>query len=169
MTPARKRRLYWVLGILAGVGIAGALALSAFQKNVMFFFDPTQVAAGEVKEGQRFRLGGMVSKGTFHREPGSLEVNFIVTDFKNDLPVKYTGVLPDLFREGQGVVAHGKLRSDGVFIADEVLAKHDEKYMPPEVAKSLKNKDAAYAPGGKGESGSAASSAEAPAKSPAGI
>jgi cytochrome c-type biogenesis protein CcmE len=173
MTPARKRRLYWVLGILAGVGIAGALALSAFQKNVMFFFDPTQVAAGEVKQGERFRLGGMVSKGTFHRAAGSLEVNFVVTDFKHDLPVKYTGVLPDLFREGQGVVAHGKLGPDGVFMADEVLAKHDEKYMPPEVAKSLKKNEAAYvpegAPGEKGKEGNAASAAGAPAKSPAGI
>jgi cytochrome c-type biogenesis protein CcmE len=152
MTPARKRRLYWVLGILAGVGIAGALALSAFQKNVMFFFDPSQVAAGEVKEGQRFRLGGMVAKDRFKRQTGTLEVHFVVTDFKHQLPVKYTGVLPDLFREGQGVVAHGKLGSDGVFVADEVLAKHDEKYMPPEVARSLKKNggdgaEAAYAPG----------------------
>ena len=151
MTPARKRRLYWVLGILAGVGIAAALALSAFQKNVMFFFDPTKVAAGEVKPGERFRLGGMVTKGSFHREAGSLDVTFTVTDFQHDVPVKYTGVLPDLFREGQGVVAHGKLGTDGVFVADEVLAKHDEKYMPPEVAKSLKNKEAAYVPEGKGE------------------
>src|SRR5688572_5011012 len=148
MTPARKRRLFWVVGILAGVGIASALALSAFQKNVMFFFDPTQVAAGEVKEGQRFRLGGMVEKNSFKREAGSLDVHFVVTDFKHQLPVKYTGVLPDLFREGQGVVAHGKLGSDGVFVADEVLAKHDEKYMPPEVARSLKKNggDAAYVP-----------------------
>jgi cytochrome c-type biogenesis protein CcmE len=168
MTPARKRRLYWVLAILAGVGIAGALALSAFQKNVMFFFDPTQVAAGEVKQGERFRLGGMVSQGTFHRQPGSLDVPFIVTDFKHELPVKYTGVLPDLFREGQGVVAHGKLGTDGVFVADEVLAKHDEKYMPPEVAKSLKKNEAAGTPGPNGE-GNAASTVEAPAKSPAGI
>ncbi len=145
MTPARKRRLYWVLGILAGVGIAGALALSAFQKNVMFFFDPSQVAAGEVKPGERFRLGGMVAQGSFHRQPGSLDVNFIVTDFKTELPVKYTGVLPDLFREGQGVVAHGRL-TDGVFIADEVLAKHDEKYMPPEVARSLKKNGETYVP-----------------------
>jgi cytochrome c-type biogenesis protein CcmE len=167
MTPARKRRLYWVLGILAGVGIAGALALSAFQKNVMFFFDPTQVAAGEVKQGERFRLGGMVSKGSFHRQPGSLDVTFVVTDFKTEQPVKYTGVLPDLFREGQGVVAHGKLNPEGVFVADEVLAKHDEKYMPPEVAKSLKKNEAAYAPGG--ETGNSATTPEVPAKSPAGI
>lgn len=173
MTPARKRRLYWVLAILAGVGIAATLALSAFQKNVMFFFDPTKVVAGEVKPGERFRLGGMVSKGSFHRQPGSLDVTFTVTDFQHDVPVKYTGVLPDLFREGQGVVAHGKLGTDGVFVADEVLAKHDEKYMPPEVAKSLKKNEAAYvpegAPGAKGETGKAATAAEAPAKSPAGI
>jgi cytochrome c-type biogenesis protein CcmE len=137
-----------VVGILAGVSIAGALALSAFQKNVMFFFDPTQVAAGEVKMGQRFRLGGMVSQGTFRRTPGSLEVHFVVTDLRHELPVKYSGVLPDLFREGQGVVAHGKLGDDGVFVADEVLAKHDENYMPPEVAKSLKKPAAAGSPEG---------------------
>jgi len=129
-----------VLGIVAGVGIAGALALSAFRSNVTFFFDPTQVAAGEVKNGQRFRLGGMVTQGSVHREPGSLEVRFVVTDFKHDVPVSYTGVLPDLFREGTGVVAHGRMRPDGTFVADEVLAKHDEKYMPPEVAKSLKRR-----------------------------
>src|SRR5262245_30995894 len=170
MTPARKRRLYWVLGILAGVGIAGALALSAFQKNVMFFFDPTQVAAGEVKEGQRFRLGGMVTKGSFHRTPGSLEVSFTVTDFKHDLPVKYTGVLPDLFTEGQGVVAHGKLGPDGVFVADEVLAKHDEKYMPPEVSKSLKRGESRQTTQNTpGDAGNAATAAEAPAHAPAGI
>jgi cytochrome c-type biogenesis protein CcmE len=171
MTPARKRRLYWVLGILAGVGIAGGLALSAFQKNVMFFFDPSQVAAGEVKQGERFRLGGMVSKGSFHRQPGSLEVNFVVTDFKHELPVRYNGVLPDLFREGQGVVAHGRMGTDGVFVADEVLAKHDEKYMPPEVARSLKKNGEAYVPKEGADTGSTAgaTAAEAPAKAPAGI
>ena len=162
MTPARKRRLYWVVGILAGVGIASALALSAFQKNVMFFFDPSQVAAGEVKAGERFRLGGMVSKGSFQRtRPGSLEIRFVVTDFKHELPVKYTGVLPDLFREGQGVVAHGRLGDDGVFVADEVLAKHDEKYMPPEVERSLKKNNSAYTP--DGESNSLEASVEKPA------
>jgi cytochrome c-type biogenesis protein CcmE len=135
MTPNRKRRLILVLGILAGVGIAGGLALKAFQSNVMFFFDPSQVSAGEVKVGDRFRLGGMVEKGSVVR---SLEVQFVVTDFKQQLPVRYTGVLPDLFKENSGVVAHGRLDSSGVFIADEVLAKHDEKYMPPEVARSLK-------------------------------
>jgi cytochrome c-type biogenesis protein CcmE len=145
MTP-RRRRLVLVLGILTGVGIAGGLALTAFKKNVMFFFDPSQVAAGAVPAGERFRLGGMVEKGSVQRMPGSLEVSFIVTDFQHNLPVKYTGVLPDLFREGQGVVAHGRVGKEGVFIADEVLAKHEEKYMPPEVARSLKNKGQAYMP-----------------------
>lgn len=139
MTP-RQRRMTLVLGIVAGVGIAGALALSAFRSNVTFFFDPTAVSEGQVKHGQNFRLGGMVTKGSVQRTPGSLEVHFLVTDFKHTVPVSYTGVLPDLFREGTGVVAHGKLRPDGTFVADEVLAKHDEKYMPPEVAKSLKRR-----------------------------
>jgi cytochrome c-type biogenesis protein CcmE len=138
MTP-RQRRMTLVVGILAGVAIAGALALSAFRSNVTFFFDPTQVSAGEVKTGQHFRLGGMVTKGSVKREPGSLEVRFMVTDFKHDVPVSYTGVLPDLFREGTGVVARGHM-ANGTFVADEVLAKHDEKYMPPEVEKSLKRR-----------------------------
>jgi cytochrome c-type biogenesis protein CcmE len=129
-----------VIGILAGVGIAGTLALSAFRQNVTFYFDPSKVAAGEVKPGEHFRLGGMVTKGSVKREPGSLEVRFVVTDFAHDVPVSYTGVLPDLFREGTGVVAHGHLDGHGTFVADEVLAKHDEKYMPPEVAKSLKRR-----------------------------
>ena len=151
MTP-RRRRLYWVLGILAGVGLAGALALQAFRQNVMFYFDPSKIAAGEVKAGQRFRLGGMVEKGSVSRTPGSLAVSFVVTDFRHTVPVRYDNVLPDLFREGAGVVAHGRLDAHGVFIADEVLAKHDEKYMPPEVAASLKNKTAA----GSAAAGSAA-------------
>jgi cytochrome c-type biogenesis protein CcmE len=139
VTP-RRRRLILVIGILAGVSVAGALALSAFRQNVTFFFDPSQVAAGKVPSGERFRLGGMVTEGSVHRDPGSLEVRFVVTDFSHNVPVSYTGVLPDLFREGAGVVAHGRLRGDGTFVADEVLAKHDEKYMPPEVARSLKRR-----------------------------
>jgi cytochrome c-type biogenesis protein CcmE len=134
----RRRRLYWVLAIVAGVSGAGALALRAFQQNVMFYFDPTRIAAGEVKPGERFRLGGMVEQGSLARTPGTLEVSFIVTDFRHTVPVHYDKVLPDLFREGAGVVAHGRLDAHGTFIADEVLAKHDEKYMPPEVARSLK-------------------------------
>ena len=139
MTP-RQRRMSLVVGIVVGVGIAGALALSAFRSNVTFFFDPSAVAEGHVKNGEHFRLGGMVTKGSVKRTPGSLEVHFVVTDFKHDVPVTYSGVLPDLFREGTGVVAHGRMQSDGTFVADEVLAKHDEKYMPPEVARSLKRR-----------------------------
>jgi cytochrome c-type biogenesis protein CcmE len=139
MTPTRRRRLILVLGIVAGASIAGALALSAFRQNVTFFFDPSQVSAGQVPQGQRFRLGGMVTKGSVQRAPGSLEVRFTVTDFSHDVPVSYTGVLPDLFREGAGVVAHGRMHGN-TFVADEVLAKHDEKYMPPEVARSLKRR-----------------------------
>ena len=172
MTP-RQRRMTLVFGILAGVGVAGALALNAFKNNVTFFFDPSKVVAGEVKAGQHFRLGGMVTKGSVKREPGSLEVHFVVTDFAHDVPVTYTGVLPDLFREGTGVVANGQLRSDGTFVADEVLAKHDEKYMPPEVAKSLKrrhgeareealNETPAAAPAGSAGQSAAAAGDQAP-------
>jgi cytochrome c-type biogenesis protein CcmE len=136
MTP-RRRRLYWVLGIVAGVGLAAALALRAFQQNVMEYYDPTHIAAGEIAQGKRFTLGGMVEKGSLKRTPGSLDVSFVVTDFRHNIPVRYDKVLPDLFREGAGMVAHGHLDASGTFIADEVLAKHDEKYMPPEVARSL--------------------------------
>jgi len=108
MTP-RRRRLALVLGIVAGVSIAAALAFSAFRQNVTFFFDPTQVVAGQVPTGQRFRLGGMVKEGSLHRAPGSLEAHFVVTDFSHEVPVSYSQVLPDLFREGAGVVAHGRL------------------------------------------------------------
>jgi cytochrome c-type biogenesis protein CcmE len=147
MTP-RQRRMTLVFGIVAGVSVAGALALKAFQQNVTFFFDPTQVVSGQVAAGEQFRLGGMVTKGSVQRAPGSLEVHFVVSDLKHEVPVSYTGVLPDLFREGQGVVAHGKM-SGATFVADEVLAKHDEKYMPPQVAKSLKKRQAESAtPGG---------------------
>lgn len=136
MTPRRKRILA-VLGILGGVGIATAVALKAFDNNMLYFYDPSQVAAGKAPLGKTFRVGGMVTKGSVQRVPGSLQVRFVVTDFANSVPISYTGLLPDLFREGQGVIAHGQLR-DGVFVADEVLAKHDEKYTPPEVAKSMK-------------------------------
>jgi len=144
MTP-RRRRLWWVLGIVAGVALSGALALRAFQQNVMFYFDPSKIAAGAVKPGERFRLGGMVQKGSVQRTPGTLEVRFVVTDFRHSVAVRYDNVLPDLFREGAGVVAHGRLDAQGTFIADEVLAKHDEKYMPPEMARSLQQAAAANA------------------------
>ncbi|MEO7774576.1 MAG: cytochrome c maturation protein CcmE [Steroidobacteraceae bacterium] len=141
MTPTRRRRLLLVLGIVAGVGIAGALALKAFRDNVTFFFDPSRVVAGEVKPGQRFRLGGMVVVGSKQNTPGTQDWRFAVTDFNSTVQVHYSGVLPDLFKENAGVVTHGRLQPDGVFLADEVLAKHDEKYMPPEVKRSLKPGD----------------------------
>lgn len=147
MTP-RKKRMVLVLGILAGVSIAGALALTAFRENVMFYFDPSMIASGQAPVDERFRLGGLVAAGSVKRTPGTLEVRFNVTDLKHEVPVMYNGVLPDLFREGQGVVAHGRLQPDGVFVADEVLAKHDENYMPPEVAKSLKEKNGGTLPKG---------------------
>ncbi|MCY1364015.1 Cytochrome c-type biogenesis protein CcmE [compost metagenome] len=139
MNPLRKKRLFIILGILAGVGIAVALALSALQQNINLFYTPTQIANGEVPHDTRIRAGGMVREGSVQRSADSLEVRFVVTDFVKDVTIQYQGILPDLFREGQGIVALGKLDADGVLIADEVLAKHDEKYMPPEVTKALKD------------------------------
>lgn len=133
----RRRRMLAVAAVLAGVGLAVGLALQAFQENLLFFYSPTQVLAGEPPEGRQFRIGGLVSPGSLEREPGALEVRFLVTDNQNSLTVSYVGVLPDLFREGQGVVAKGALQADGSFRAAEVLAKHDENYMPPEVADIL--------------------------------
>jgi cytochrome c-type biogenesis protein CcmE len=135
---ARRKRMVLVAGIVVGVGLAAWLGTQAFRSNVMFFFDPSQIAAGEAPAGQRFRLGGMVQKGSVEKTPGTLDVKFLVTDYKHTVPVTYSGILPDLFRAGQGVVAHGRMQR-GVFVADEILAKHDEKYMPPEVARSLKD------------------------------
>lgn len=140
MTP-RRRRLWLVVGIVAGVGLAALVALKAFDNNLTYFYDPSQVVAGQVPVGRVFRIGGMVTRGSVERSPGSLEVRFVITDFAHSVPVRYTGLLPDLFREGQGIIAHGRMNG-GEFVADEVLAKHDEKYMPPEVAKSLKNNPA---------------------------
>ena len=137
MTPSQKRRLYMVLGILVGVGVATTFALQAFKSGIGFKA-PTDVKAGAVAEGKRFQLGGMVKKGSVERVPGTLEVRFTVTDFQNDVPVVYRGVLPDLFKEASGVTTNGRLDAAGVFQADEVLAKHDENYMPPEVTKALK-------------------------------
>ena len=137
MTPRRRRLVFVLLG-LSGVAAAAALALSAFRDNVLYFYSPTQIAAGQAPTSKAFRVGGMVSKGSVQRAPGSLEVRFVVTDFSKDVAVSYSGVLPDLFREGQGVIARGHLSAPGVFTADEVLAKHDEKYMPPEVSQSLR-------------------------------
>ena len=134
---ARQRRLILILLMLAGVAVSAALAFRAFQSNLLYFYNPTQVVAGEAPGGRSFRLGGMVADDSVVREEGSLTVAFVVTDFNNEVTVSYTGVLPDLFREGQGVVTRGKLDGSGQFIAEEVLAKHDENYMPPEVAEAL--------------------------------
>jgi cytochrome c-type biogenesis protein CcmE len=142
MTPRRKR-LYVVLGILGGVAASVSLAVMASRENIMFYFDPSQVVEGKAPLAKRFRIGGMVVKGSVERKTGDLQVRFVLTDLAHQVPVEYTGVLPDLFREGQGIIAHGTMNANGAFVADEVLAKHDEKYMPPEVAASLKNKQAA--------------------------
>jgi len=123
--------------IVVCVSLAVGLALQAFQENLLFFYSPTQVLAGEPPEGRKFRLGGLVEEGSLARESGELKISFMVTDLENTLPVSYEGVLPDLFREGQGVVAHGVMQPDGSFLAEEVLAKHDENYMAPEVAELL--------------------------------
>lgn len=139
MNPLRKKRLLIILAILAGVGIAVSLALSALKENINLFYTPTQIASGEAPRDTRIRAGGMVVQGSLQRSPDSLDVTFAVTDFNKSVPITYRGILPDLFREGQGIVALGKLNAEGVVVADEVLAKHDEKYMPPEVAKALKD------------------------------
>ena len=136
MTPRRKRLLA-VVAVMAGVGAAAALALRAFDDNVMYFYSPTQIKAGEAPTGRTFRVGGLVEAGSVKRKPGDLTIEFSVTDNLNRVNVRYTGLLPDLFREGQGVIAHGKLGGEGQFVADEILAKHDENYMPPEVAASM--------------------------------
>jgi cytochrome c-type biogenesis protein CcmE len=123
--------------VVVGVSAAVGLTLRAFDNNVMLFLSPTQIAAGEAPANRPFRLGGHVVAGSFQREAGSLTATFVVTDNEENVTVSYTGVLPDLFKEGQATVARGQLDSNGVFIAEEVLAKHDENYMPPEVAKML--------------------------------
>ncbi|WP_336366914.1 cytochrome c maturation protein CcmE [Marinobacter sp. C2H3] len=142
MHALRKKRLSVVLFLLAGVALAVALTAYALRQNINLFYDPSQIAAGEAPVGARIRAGGMVESGSVVRDPDSLTVRFRVTDFQATVPVEYTGILPDLFAEGQGVVALGRLAPDGRFVADEVLAKHDEKYMPPEVAGALKSPSA---------------------------
>ena len=136
MKPRQQRMLAVGLAV-AGIAIATALTLRAFQENMMFFVEISDVADGEYPEDRNFRVGGLVVDGSVRREPGELEVSFDLTDTQNELTVRYAGILPDLFREGQGIIAHGRLGDGGVFVADEVLAKHDENYMPPEVAESL--------------------------------
>lgn len=138
MTPARRNRLLLIGLMVAGVTAAAAFALTAFNQNLMFFFSPSEVVAGKAPVGHPFRLGGMVVNGSVHRPEQGLTVQFDLTDNAKQVTVRYTGILPDLFREGQGIVSNGRLNEQGVFIADEVLAKHDENYMPPEVAASMK-------------------------------
>ncbi|MDQ1760668.1 cytochrome c maturation protein CcmE [Achromobacter xylosoxidans] len=133
----RTRRLWLVLGGLASVGVASALVLNAFQSNLVFFYTPTQVSNNEAPAGRAFRVGGMVEGGSVQRTPGSLTVRFVVTDTVHTVRVAYEGILPDLFSEGKGVVAQGRLDGDGLFRADEVLAKHDENYMPPEAQHAI--------------------------------
>ena len=126
-----------ILGGLAILGLVAALVLNAFQSNLVFFFSPTQVAAGEAPKGKSFRIGGLVKDGSIQREADGVTLHFVMTDTEKDMTVAYKGILPDLFKEGKGAVAQGKLGDDGVFIASEVLAKHDENYMPPEAAKAV--------------------------------
>ena len=136
MKPRHKRIALIVAG-LAILGIAVTLVLNAFRSNLVFFFTPTQVTAHEAPQGRNFRIGGLVEKGSVKRQPDGLTVHFVVTDTAKSVPVAFTGILPDLFKEGKGVVAQGKLGADGVFVASEVLAKHDENYMPPEAADAV--------------------------------
>jgi cytochrome c-type biogenesis protein CcmE len=136
MKPRTRRALAIVAG-LATLGIATALVLNAFQSNLVFFFSPSQIAANEAPRDRSFRIGGLVEQGSLKRDGQSLTVNFVVTDMAQRVPVSFTGMLPDLFQEGKGVVAQGKLGPDGVFRAEQVLAKHDENYMPPEAAEAL--------------------------------
>ncbi|WP_260674226.1 cytochrome c maturation protein CcmE [Comamonas aquatica] len=138
MKPRRKR-LLWVLAGVALVGLAVTLVLRSLDANVMFFYSPSQIQAGEAPQGAAFRIGGLVEVGSLQRSADGLRVQFMVTDEVQRVPVRYQGLLPDLFREGKGVVASGKLQANGVFEASEVLAKHDENYMPPEAAKALED------------------------------
>ncbi|WP_292995664.1 cytochrome c maturation protein CcmE [Nitrosomonas sp.] len=136
MKPRHKKLSIIIAGV-AALGVASVLVLNAFQSNLVFFFSPSQVAAKEAPIGKSFRIGGLVEAGSVKREDSSTTVRFAVTDTAKTIPVVYTGILPDLFREGKGVVAQGKISADGIFMADEVLAKHDENYMPPEAAEAL--------------------------------
>lgn len=137
MNLRRKKILFSVIFIVCGVAIATTLVLKAFQENLLYFFSPTQIVNGEAPESRAFRIGGMVVDGSVLRDPDSLKVSFDLTDTAETVTVRFEGILPDLFREGQGIVANGQLDEEGVFMAKEVLAKHDENYMPPEVAEAL--------------------------------
>jgi len=133
----RHKRIVFIVTSLAALGLAAWLVLGAFRNNLVFFFSPTQVAAKEAPVGRTFRIGGLVEAGTLKRDTDGLTIRFSVTDTATTLPVVYKGILPDLFKEGRGCVAQGKVGSDGVFYADQIMAKHDENYMPPEAARAL--------------------------------
>ena len=134
MTPARKKRLGLILLMVAGVATGVGFALKSLDQNIMFFFTPTEVASGQAPADKLFRMGGMVVEGSVHRPGDGLTVHFDLTDNEQNITVQFAGILPDLFREGQGIIANGKLNGSGEFVAEEVLAKHDETYMPPELA-----------------------------------
>ena len=134
MTPARKKRLGLILLMVAGVAVGVGLALKSLDQNIMFFFTPSEVMSGKAPQNKLFRMGGMVVEGSVDRPGDGLTVKFDLTDNEQRVTVSYAGILPDLFREGQGIIANGKLNDSGEFVAEEVLAKHDENYMPPELA-----------------------------------
>ena len=140
MTPARKKRLGLIVLMVAGIGVGVGFALKSLNENIMFFFTPAEVAAGDAPANRLFRVGGLVVDGSVRRPGDGLTVEFDLTDNDGVLTVQYTGILPDLFREGQGIVANGKLNGSGQFVAEEVLAKHDENYMPKEVAEAMQAK-----------------------------
>src|SRR2546421_6964753 len=139
----RHKRIAFIVLALCGLGIAAALVLSAFQQNLVFFFSPTQVAAKQAPVGRTFRVGGLVEQGTLKRDNDGLTARFTITDTAKTIPVVYKGILPDLFKEGRGCVAQGHVGSDGVFYADQVLAKHDENYMPPQAGQAIDEAKAA--------------------------
>ena len=150
----RSRRKVLILAVVFGVAMAAVLGLTAFEENLLYFYSPTQVKAGEAPQTHSFRVGGLVVDGSVKRAPDSLMVQFDVTDNEESMTIEYTGILPDLFREGQGIVAMGSFKAGGNFVADEVLAKHDENYMPPEVADAIKTaEDAAKARATESQSG----------------
>jgi len=138
MTPARKKRMALIVLMVTGISIGLGFALQALNENIMLFISPSDVAQGKAPRDRLFRIGGMVVNGSVSRPGNGLTVQFDLTDNRNNVTVRYTGLLPDLFREGQGIIANGKLGEDGDFVAQEVLAKHDENYMPPEIAEAMK-------------------------------
>ena len=149
----KRRRLYLVIGAMALLGIAAALVLTAIRDTLVFFYSPAELTEKDIAPGKNFRLGGLVAEGSVEKLPDGLTTRFVITDLSAEVPVLYRDLLPDLFREGQGVVAEGTLNPEGVFMARQVLAKHDENYMPPEVAEALKKSGQWQGASGQGASG----------------